>query len=82
MEPVAIRIASEVEVPVKRFGLYTLGADGRPADLLGRFDTHTEVMRRCAGLDEAFAVEVAQYAFLKGKDFSDLFGPLPTVIGG
>lgn len=76
LEPVAVRITHEADAPIKRFGLYKLGSDGRPEGLLGRFDTHDEVLDVCGTDRAAVVVEVAQYAFVKVDDFSAMFGPI------
>ncbi len=65
-------------LPLKRFGLFTVGKEGQPDALLGRFDSYYELIARCrAEPDAAYLVEVAHYAFLKVEDFASLFGPLP-----
>lgn len=80
IEPVAVRIDLEaslpLERPAKRLALYTVGVDGRPDILRGRFDIPGEIISSCAGSHHAYVVEVAHYAFLKVEDFSALFGPL------
>ena len=80
IEPVDLRIDNlnpEKGLPSKRFGLFTVGKDGRPDAHLGRYDTYYEVMSKCSGSSPHFLVEVSHYAFLRVDDFAELFGPLP-----
>lgn len=82
IEPVDMRIDILEPIqglPSKRFGLFTLGKDGRPEILQGRFDNYNEVLSNCAGSTRDYVVEVSHYAFLKIEDFAELFGPLPHV---
>ncbi len=65
-------------LPSKRFGLFTVGKDGRPDLLQGRYDGYYELMaRRNTDPGRKYLVEVAHYAFLTVEDFASLFGPLP-----
>jgi hypothetical protein len=67
-------------LPSKRFGLFTVGSDGRPDTLEGRFDSYYELMERCgANPTGHYVVEVAHFAYLTLGDFAGLFGPLPRV---
>ena len=81
IEPVDLRIDSLEAargLRSKRFGLFTVGKDGRPGELQGRFDDCHEILSKCGGsTTRDYLVEVSHYAYLKVEDFADLFGPLP-----
>ena len=80
IEPVDLRIdilEPARGLPSKRFGLFTVGKDGRPRELQGRFDDCHEVLSKCGGSTRDYLIEVSHYAYLKVEDFADLFGPLP-----
>jgi hypothetical protein len=68
-------------LPSKRFGLFTVGADGLPETLQGRYDGYYDLIaRRNANPAAKYLVEVAHYAFLSVEDFATLFGPIPQAL--